>query len=364
MLETQGETFPCPGGRPRGDAVQLPDTIPDEKALEEVLTHPSDALVDNVRGLSGSIVILGIGGKMGTTVGVRLKRALELAGSPAKVIGVSRFSNPDARTELEKAGIETAAADLLVPEQVESLPYADRVVYLAGRKFGTTGHEPDTWAMNTLPPIAIVRRYAGVPIVAYSTGAVYDMVPVTSGGATEETPLEPRGEYANAAVARERLFEWAAREFDTPICLIRLFYANDLRYGVLRDLADSVMEGREIDITMGSASLIWQGDAADQSLRAFEYATNPPTALNVTGPETVSIEAVARRMGELLGRDPVLTGEASSMTLLGNASKALGLFGYPEVPLDRMIRWTAAWAQAGGRSLGKPTHWEVRDGRY
>jgi len=342
----------------------LPDIIEDEEQLDEILTRPSESLVESLRGFSGTIAVLGIGGKMGFTVGVRLKRALDAAGGTARVVGISRFSDRGAREDLNVAGVETARADLLDPDQIGGLPDADRVIYLAGRKFGTTGHEPDTWAMNTLPAVAICKRYAGVPIVAYSTGAVYDMIPVVSGGSTEDRPTEPRGEYANAAVARERLFQWASQRYGNPVCQIRLFYANDLRYGVLRDIAESVRDSSSVDVSMGCVSLIWQGDAADQSLRAFTCATTPPTPLNITGPELVSIRYVAERFGELLRKDPILTGEEQQSALIGNAGKAAGMFGYPQIPLDTMIRWTAAWVAAGGRGLGKPTHWEVRDGRY
>jgi nucleoside-diphosphate-sugar epimerase len=344
--------------------MELPDIIENEQQLEEILTRPSEALIESVRGFSGAIAVLGIGGKTGFTVGVRLRRALDAAGCSARVIGISRFSDPEAQKAVEAAGLETVAADLLDPEQVATLPDADKVIYLAGLKFGTTGNEAATWAMNTLPPEFVCRRYAGKPIVAYSTGAVYDMVPVNSGGATEDHPLEPRGEYANASVGRERVFEWASSRFNTPICQIRLFYANDLRYGVIRDIAESVQSGTPIDVSMGVVSLIWQGDAADQSLRAFSCATTPPTALNITGPEVVSIQKLAQRLGTLLGKEPVIIGEPANDALFANTSRAAGLFGYPEVPLDTMIRWTAAWVAAGGRGLGKPTHWEVRDGRY
>ena len=344
--------------------MNLPDVIENEEQLEEILTRPSDSLVDSLRGFSGTIAVLGIGGKMGTTVGVRLKRALDAASCQARVIGVSRFTDQAARAAVEAAGLETIAADLLDPDQISALPDADRIIYMAGLKFGTTGNEAATWAMNTLPPEAVCRRYAGNPVVAYSTGAVYDMVPVSSGGATEEHPLEPRGEYSNAAVGRERVFEWASSQFKTPICQIRLFYANDLRYGVIRDIAENIMAGAPIDVSMGVVSLIWQGDAADQSLQAFGCTSVPPTALNITGPESVSIRRLALRLGEFLGREPEIVGEAAECALFGNASKAAGVFGYPQVPLDTMIRWTAAWVSGGGRGLGKPTHWEVRDGRY
>lgn len=344
--------------------MQLPEMISDEQQLDDVLTVPSDALVASVAGLSGNVVVLGVGGKMGGTLAVRLRRALERAGSSARVIGVSRFSDEHARQFLEQRAVETVTADVLDPDQVAALPDADRVVYLVGRKFGTSGAEAETWAMNAVPPLFVCRRYAGIPLVAYSTGAVYDLVPVASGGSREHDPLEPRGEYGNAAVARERLFQWASIRFGTPVCLIRLYYANDLRYGVIRDIAENVYNERPVDLSMGFVNLIWQGDAVDLSLRAFACAEVPASALNITGPETVSVRYLAQRFGELLGKTPVLSNESASDALLGNASRAAGLFGYPQVPLEHVIRWTAGWVASGGRGLGKPTHWEVRDGRY
>lgn len=344
--------------------MQLPERIETEKELDGLLTTPSRYLVEAYTGFPGTVAVIGVGGKMGGSLAVRLVRAMERAGSGGSVIGISRFGDPAVKRPLEEAGVRTVSADILEEGEVDRLPDADRIVYLAGRKFGTTGSETETWAMNAIPPVSVCRRYAGKPIVAYSTGAVYDMVPVGSGGSREEDPLSPRGEYANAAVARERLFGWASEKYRTPVCLIRLYYANDLRYGVIRDIAESVRTGREIDLSMGFVNLIWQGDAVDQSLRSFPYATVPPTPINVTGPEMVPVRYLAERIGELMGRRPVFANESSPDALLGNTAKAAGLFGYPEVPLDRMIRWTAAWVLAGGRGLDKPTHWEVRDGRY
>ncbi len=344
--------------------MNLPDVIQDEDQLDDLLHSPSDSLVASERARSGRTIVIGAGGKMGRSLVGRLLRAIDAAGSSAEVVCVSRFGDENTERALESLGAKTIRADVLEPDDVDSLPDADRVVYMAGRKFGTTGSEPDTWALSALAPAAICRRFAGIPIVALSTGSVYDLTPVESGGSVEESPIEPRGEYANGAVARERILQWASRTYECPICTIRLFYANDLRYGVLRDIADSVAAGDPVDLAMGSVNLIWQGDAADQCLRAFDYATIPATALNVTGPETISVRYLGERFGELLGKKPVFDGVESRDALLGNASRAAGLFGYPGVPLDTMIRWTAAWVAAGGRGLGKPTLWERRDGRY
>ncbi|TVR61691.1 MAG: NAD(P)-dependent oxidoreductase [Spirochaetaceae bacterium] len=342
----------------------LPDRIETEEQLEDVLTTPSRALVELASGLTGTIAVIGVGGKMGRTFAVRLSRAMKQSGANSRVIGISRFSDESCRSELERLGIETVTADANDISQVESLPDAQSVVYLVGRKFGTTGSEPETWAANTVPPVNVCRRYAGRPIVALSTGSVYDLSPVGAGGSTESDPTEPRGEYANAAVARERLFQWASARTQTPVCLVRLFYANDLRYGVIRDVADAIVEQRPIDVSVGSVNVIWQGDAVDHSIRALAYAAVPARPIIVAGPETVSIRYLAWRIAELLGREPYFVNESGPNALLGNAALAADLLGYPEVPLERMIRWTAHWVGLGGRGLGKPTNWEVKDGRY
>ncbi len=344
--------------------MNLPECVESEEQLDDLLSRPSPALVEFARGLTGTVAVIGVGGKMGTTFAARLNRAIREAGADARVVGVSRFSESSRQAELGRLGIQTIAADVMEPAQVDALPESEYVIYLVGRKFGTTGNEAETWATNTLPPVHVCRRYTGRPVVALSTGSVYGLSPVGSGGSTESCATEPRGEYANAAVGRERLFQWASQRYSTPVCLIRLFYANDLRYGVIRDLADAIMENRAIDLSMGCVNLIWQGDAVDQSLRALEHAAVPARPIVVAGPETVSIRSLAARLAELLDREPVFVNESAADALLGNASFATSLFGYPEVPLEHMIRWTAHWVSSGGRGLGKPSHWEVRDGRY
>lgn len=341
-----------------------PENIESEETLDALISEPWPELTELCGSWTGSTVILGIGGKMGTHLGMMLVKATARSGGKGEIVGVSRFSDAAARARIEASGIRTVPADLMNMEAVKDLPDADRVVYLVGRKFGTAGSEDLTWAVNTLVPAAVCRRYAGVPMVAYSTGAVYDRVPVDSGGAVESAPLTPLGEYANAAVGRERIFEYMSRETGTPLCLIRLFYSIDLRYGVLRDIGDKVAAGEIIDLTMGHVNVIWQGDAINQSLLAFSCSTVPPQALNITGSETLSIRSVAERFGELLGKEPRFTGLPASDALLGNTEKAVGLFGKPRVSVDQMIIWISRWIMQGGSSLNKPTHFEVRNGNY
>jgi len=342
----------------------FPEKFESENELDRFITEPSAELVESCKSWEGDTVILGIGGKMGFHLGMMLVKALKRSGNSAGVIGVSRFSNPESRKKIEDAGIRTVAADLMDEGAVAALPDARRVVYMVGRKFGTSGSEELTWAVNTLIPPAVCRRYAGVPIVVYSTGAVYDRVPVDSGGAVESSTLTPQGEYANAAVGRERIFQYCSGETGTPVCLIRLFYSIDLRYGVLRDIGEKVYSGKELNLDMGYVNVIWQGDAVNQSLLAFSRCSIPPRSLNITGPEIIPVRQTAERFGELFGRKPKFSGFPAPDALLGNTEEAVRLFGTPKVSVDQMIIWTAEWLKDGGRGLGKPTHFETRNGSY
>lgn len=342
----------------------FPEKIESEETLDQLISEPWPELTELCGTWTGKTIILGIGGKMGTHLGMMLAKATVRSGGAGEIIGVSRFSDTNARGKIESSGIRTVSADLMNPDSVMALPDADRVVYLVGRKFGTAGSEDLTWAVNTLVPAAVCRRYAGVPMVAYSTGAVYDRVPVDSAGAPEASSLTPLGEYANAAVGRERIFQYMSRETGTPVCLIRLFYSIDLRYGVLRDIGEKVAAGETIDLTMGHVNVIWQGDAINQSLLAFSLCDIPPQALNITGFETVSVLAAAEKFGKILGREPRFSGLPANDALLGDTDKAVGLFGKPRVSVDQMIAWISYWIQQGGSSLNKPTHFEVRNGNY
>jgi nucleoside-diphosphate-sugar epimerase len=344
--------------------IELPERIDSEEMLDKLISEPGEDLIELCGRWKGTTAILGIGGKMGFHLGMMLTEATRQSGGNGEVIGISRFSDSEVREKIESSGVRTFPADLMNPESLDRLPDVDRVMYMVGRKFGTSGSEDLTWAVNTLVPAAVCRRYAGVPTVAYSTGAVYDRVPVNGGGAIESYPLTPLGEYANAAVGRERIFSYMSEETQTPICLIRLFYSIDLRYGVLRDIGDKVAADEVVDLSMGHVNVIWQGDAINQSLLAFSYCGIPAQALNVTGEETVSVRYIAEKFGEILGRDPKFSGVPASDALLGNTAKAVKLFGKPRVSVDRMIAWTANWISAGGSSLNKPTHFEVRNGNY
>ena len=342
----------------------LPELIANEEELDDLLTEPTDDLVQTLGEIGGGVIVLGVGGKMGPTLARQARRALDRGGSNAPVIGVSRFTDTAAERQLRAAGVETISGDLLEDGVLDRLPDVPNVIFMAGRKFGSTGAEHLTWAMNTYLPAQVAQRYRHARIVVFSTGNVYPLVPVTSGGATEATPVGPIGEYAQSCLGRERLFEYFSDRYGTKVSIIRLNYAIDLRYGILLDVASRVWSGEPIDLTMGNVNVIWQGDANRAILRALSVATSPPVVLNLTGPETVSIRYLATRFGQLLERTPAFVGEEAPTALLSNASRAHGLFGYPRVPLESMLRWVANWLMDGGRALGKPTHFETRDGKF
>ena len=332
----------------------------DIAALEEAMSRPSSALVDALAGVAGDIMVLGVGGKMGPTLARMAKRA-----APGKkVIGVARFSEPGLRERLQSQGIECIEADLLSREAVAALPDAANIVFMAGRKFGSTGSEWLTWAMNAYVPALVAERFRRSRIVAFSTACVYPFVGTGSDGATEDVPpTAPSGEYANSCVARERMFEHFSHQHQTAGRLIRLSYAIDMRYGVLHDVAQKVLRGETIDLAMGYANFIWQGEANDWTLRSLAHCDTPTTPLNLSGPK-ISIRAVARSLGQRLGIAPVLAGQEAPTAWLIDSSLAYGLFGPPQVSLDTMLDWTADWVRRGGASLGKPTHYEARDGKY
>lgn len=343
--------------------MDLPQIIASEDQLDDVMTRPSPALVAYARTLEGPLLVLGAGGKMGPSLAVRAKRAAEEAGVDLDVVAVSRFGDEEARAWLEARGVRTVARDLLT-DGLEDLPDASRIVYLVGQKFGTTSAPARTWALNALVPERVCARWPAARIAALSTGNVYPLTPVARGGSVEEDPLTPLGEYANACVARERIFEDASQRRGTRVVLLRLNYALDLRYGVVVDLARRIVAREPIDLTTGYVNLIWQGDANDAVIRALEHAAAPPLALNLTGREVLRVRELAEALGELLEEHVRFTGTEADSALLSDPTRAYALLGAPPTPLDAVLRWTAAWVRSGGRTLGKPTHFEVRDGRF
>ena len=332
--------------------------------LEEVLSRPAAADVEFMRALEGDLLILGVGGKMGPSLARRARRAADGAGVKTRVIGVSRFSSGGLQQRLDQAGIETISADLLDDRDLEALPDIENVIFMAARKFGTTGAEHLTWALNTYLPGRVAARFHKSRIVAFSSGNVYPLVPVVEGGATEQTPAAPVGEYAASVLGRERMFEHFSEMFGTRGVLLRLNYAIDLRYGVLLDTGTKVFEGRTVNLAMGSVNVIWQGDANSVTLRALSIASAPPRVLNLTGPELLSVRWIAQEFARRFGVKPVLEGVESPTALLNNAAECQKLFGYPTVSVSQLIEWTAGWIRAGGSTLNKPTHFEARDGKF
>jgi len=338
----------------------LPTRFDSVEHLEEVMTTPSPALVATLQGVPGDLLVLGVGGKMGPT----LARLARRAAPHKRVIGVARFSEPGLMASLQRQGVECIATDLLSREQLAALPDAPNVVFMAGRKFGSSGSEWLTWAMNGHVPALVAERYAGSRIVAFSTACVYPFVDVQGPGAPESAPLTPPpGEYANSCVARERMFQHFSHARGTPGRLIRLSYAIDMRYGVLHDVARKLLAREPIDLTMGHANIIWQGDANDWALRALAHCSAPTSGLNVSGP-AVRIREVAQALAQRLGVAPSFTGQEAPTAWLVDIAEAVKLFGPPSVSLDTLLDWTADWLARDMASLGKPTHYEARDGTY
>lgn len=332
--------------------------------LEERLSRPRPALVDELRKLDGDIVVLGAAGKMGPSLVQLATRAIEEAGTGAKVIAVSRFSQPGSAEAMRTAGAHIHPADLADDAAIASLPDAANVVFLVGAKFGTADNESATWATNSYLPGRIAQRYAGSRIVALSTGNVYPLTPTGAGGPTEDHQVGPVGEYAMSCLGRERIFGHFAQVHGTPTALIRLNYAVEPRYGVLVDIGQAVRSGEPVDVTTGYANVVWQGYANEVILRSLLHADVPPFVLNLTGPETVSVRHVANQFAAAFGKDVEFTGTEAPTALLSNASRCHGLFGYPDVPLEEVIRMTADWITAEQPQLGKPTKFNVRDGKF
>lgn len=332
----------------------------DENELENLLSEPDAATVDALESVPGDIAVLGAGGKMGPTLAMMLRKA-----APGRTIyAVSRFSDRAVKSRIEEKGIETIEADLLEEAAWARLPDVPNVLYLVGMKFGVTGQQPLTWAMNAYVPALAARRYRRSRIVALSTGNVYAFVDPQSGGAREEDTPGPVGEYAQSCLGRERMFQHFSHCHGTPVTLIRLNYANECRYGIIVDLTLKILHGEPVDVTMGAVNLIWQGDANNTIIRALRIADSPVAILNVTGRETVRVRELAGRIGDVLDRKPILTGEEADSALLSNASRCVETFGPPQTSLDEMIEHIATWVAAGKKVLNKPTKYDVRDGRF
>ena len=339
------------------------DVILTEAERETALTTPSDALIRQMKGMAGTLMIVGAGGKMGPTLAVLAARAVAASGSKLKIIAVSRFSDPAQKEWLQARNISTISADLLDDGDVKELPDADFVVSLAGKKFGTSVDPSETWAVNCLASASVCKRFRESSIVALSTGNVYPVAPLNSGGSNEDDALIATGEYSAAAIGRERVLQYFATHQGVKIAIVRLNYAVDMVYGVLMDIGRKVMEGEPIDLQMGYLNCIWQGDANEAVLRLLPYVQSPANVYNLSGP-LLSVKKIALEFGDHLKIAPQFSGVEKNGALLTNSSKLNRLLGEPATPISTVIRWTAQWLKNNGRSLGKPTKFEVSDGKY
>ena len=336
----------------------------DEAALENWLSHPNEADIEVLRSLPGDFLILGAGGKMGPTLAMRIQKAIDAIGSKQQVLAVSRFSEDRPREALAAAGVKILSEDLLEHGALHRLPDAENIIYLAGRKFGSSGNASLTWAMNVLLPGLVVDRFRHSRIAALSSGNIYPLVPVTSRGANESTPVGPVGEYAQSVLGRERIFEYGASAYGAKVINLRLNYALEPRYGILADLGQKVWQNEAIDVSMPAVNFIWQGDANSYVLRSLPLATSPAAVLNIAGPEILKVRDIAIAFGNRWNKAIEFTGTEGETALLNDGSKAHALFGSPQVSWLQTFEWTASWIESGGRSLGKPTHFEARDGKF
>ena len=330
-----------------------------ESDLIDQMTTPSPAVRRAVSDVDGDIMILGVGGKMGPTLAELLVRA-----GAKRVIGVSRFSDESQQTYLEKAGVETIKADLLNEEDLKSLPQASNIMLLAGYKFGASGNQPMTWAMNAWVPGMVMGRFPGSKVIYVSSGNVYAFTETDSAGSSEISETAPVGEYAGSRLGGERISEYLSVKNRTPLTIVRLFYATELRYGIIHDIIQKVQRGRTIDLTMGHVNQIWQGDANGYLARMFPMCDYPAKVVNLTGPEVLTVRRIAEQAGEILGKTPVFSGKESETALLGDTKELYQHFESPAISSDQMIDWVAHWVAIDGRSIGKPTKYESRTGSF
>ncbi len=341
-----------------------PSAVESIDQLEDLLSEPTSGVIDTLGRLEGDVLLLGAGGKMGPTLARMARRASDAAGIAREVFAASRFSKPDLPERLQRYGVRAIRCDLSASDQLNALPDAANVVFMTGMKFGSASNQAMTWMTNVFLPGLVCQRFAGSRIVVLSTGNVYGLSPVVQGGSTEVDDLQPVGEYAMSALGRERIFEHFSRSLGIPITIVRLNYANELRYGVLADLARAVWNEEPVDLQMGAFNAIWQADASAMTLQSFGVASQPPRVVNVAGPELLSVRRVAGKFADLLSKPIAFRGQESADALISNAQLAFRLFGYPRISPLQMIEWIAEWVRRGGENLGRPTHFQVRDGGF
>lgn len=343
---------------------KYPDKIESEEQLEDLLSRPGSRTVEMFSRLDGDLIFLGVSGKIGQSLAHMAKRACDEGGIKKRIIGVSKFENKEAQKKIEGYGIETIRGDLLDTEFTKSLPEIRNVFFLAGMKFGSISNLAMTWAINSYLPAVIGDHFRKSRIVAFSTGCVYPLVPIKSGGSLETDMPVAIGEYAQSCLGRERMFEYGSIRNKTETVLIRLNYAVEMRYGVLVDIALKVKNNQPVDLDMGYFNVIWQGDLNDIVLRSLEQAKSPASILNITGPEILSVREVAEKFGKLFKTRPVFINKEAETALLNNSAQAFKIFGKPQMPVDQVILWISWWLKEEKDLLGKPTHFEVRDGKY
>lgn len=341
-----------------------PDAPHTVEALEELLSSPSPQAVEALAALDGDLLILGIGGKMGPTLARMAKQASQQAGVARRVIGMSRFSNSDLRQRLESWGVETIAGDLLDEACVEALPDVPNVIFMTGMKFGASRNPAMTWAMNCYAPALVCRKFRHSRIVAFSSGNVYPLVAPDSGGSKETDEPGPVGEYAITVLGRERMFQYFSEQYQIPTALLRLNYATEMRYGILTDIARDVFQQRPVEVSTPMFNVIWQADANAMTLAALAHVAVPPRIINIAGPEFLRVRDVAEQFGRLMNKPVRFTGQEGSTAFLNNGAEGHRLLGNVRVDAETMIRWTAEWVCRGGESLGKPTHFQVRSGKF
>ena len=327
-------------------------------------SEPTAGVIDSLSRIGGALLVLGAGGKMGPTLCRMALRAAEIGGYPLRVIAVSRFGDTSTRVMFEEMGCETIAADLLDPAALSALPNIENIVYLAGQKFGSQHDEAQTWRMNAILPAHVAERFPTSRFAVLSTGNVYPFSEPVTGGPLPDAPIGPIGHYAESCVAREQAFTAAAAKQGTKSSILRLNYANELRYGVLTDIARKVWNRDVVDISMGAVNVLFQGDACAWTLQSLALADNPPRILNLAGPETIGIRELALWFGARFGIPLTLAGTPATTSLLSNGAETHALFGYPRVSLYEMMLQVASWTESGGEISGKPTKFEVRDGRF
>lgn len=332
--------------------------------LIDRLTTPEAGLIEDMKKIDGDIMILGAGGKIGSTLSIKAKRAMDAAKMNHRVIAVSLFDYKDSPALMKNAGVEVIEANLLDEEQLGNLPKIKNIIFMVGKKFGTSNNSAQTWAINVLLPGMIAKNFSRSSLVVFSTGNVYGMSDIHSGGASEKQPLEPVGEYAQTCLGRERVMEYYSRMNHTPTAFFRLNYAIDMRYGVLHDIAECVLQGKAVDLSTGYFNCIWQGDVAGYAIRSLLHCSTPPERINITGPESISVQWAAKEFGERFRKSVSFVGEIPQSSLFSNSAKAMGFFGYPSVTLEQMIDWTSEWCLNNGEVISAPTHFEERNGKY